>query len=44
MGVGVLIDHTLTTHTNIPGIEGTYASGKEHMHLYTIFRDRVTSG
>jgi hypothetical protein len=27
--VGVLNDQTLTTHMDVPGIEPTYASGKE---------------
>jgi hypothetical protein len=32
IGVSVHIDYILTTHMNVPGVEPTYASGKE-MHL-----------
>jgi hypothetical protein len=36
-GVGVPIDQILTTHINVPGIEPTYASGKEvHELIYYI--------
>jgi hypothetical protein len=37
IGVGVLIDQILTTHMNVPGMEPTYASGKEaHVLIYYI--------
>jgi hypothetical protein len=35
IGVDVLIDQTLTTHMNVPGMETTYASGMEaHVLIY----------
>jgi hypothetical protein len=39
IGVGVLIDQILPTHMNVPGIERTYALGKE-AH---VLRDGVIS-
>jgi hypothetical protein len=39
IGVGVLIDQMSTTHMNVPGMEPTYASGKEaHVIIYYIQR------
>jgi hypothetical protein len=36
-GVGVLIDQILTTNLNVPGMERTYASGKEaHVLIFFI--------
>jgi hypothetical protein len=37
IGVGVLVDQILTTHMKVPGMEPTYASGKEaHVLMYYI--------
>jgi hypothetical protein len=37
IGVGVIIDQILTMHMNVPGMEPTFASGKEaHVLIYYI--------
>jgi hypothetical protein len=37
IGEGALIDHILTTHMNVPGMEPIYASGKDaHVLIYYI--------